>query len=186
MVYLLEISTLVVGALVWLVEELSYGILFVKEKDEMLKELANKAKADAFMAMFWVVLCGELLYLFVVDKAYFLWVLSYVASWLPCALYITIASVSEGLLIFGSRKKEKNIKKILAFRTFIASIFFGLIMGSGFCFHGGTFDPKGLVYILYLAAGWGIPFYLACVAIMKLSEKKADKKMEDMESTYEK
>ena len=77
-VYLLEICTLVIGAVVWLVEELRYGTLLVKEKDDMLRELSNKARTDAFMAMFWTVIISELLFVLVIDKTYFLWVFTFV------------------------------------------------------------------------------------------------------------
>jgi hypothetical protein len=177
-VYLLEICTLVIGAAVWLVEQLRYGTLLVKEKDDMLKELSDKVGTDAFMAMFWTVLIGEFLYIMLVDKAYFLWVLSYVVILMPSAIYIMIHSFKEGLLIFGSRKKEESTKKSLAVRTFIGSLFFGAFVGFEFYFRDGVFYPKGLIAVLLLAAGWGIPFYLMFVGFMKLSEKKADKNLE--------
>ena len=51
---------------------------------------------------------------------------------------------TEGLLIFGSRKKEESTKKSLAIRTFIGSLFFGAFVGFEFYFHDGAFDPKVL------------------------------------------
>lgn len=185
-VYLLDICILAVGLVVWLAGEIRYGTLSVKEKDDILKELSNKAKMQAFMAMFKVIGIGELLYIIFVDKEYYFWVLSYFACWLPGALYITIKSVSEGLIIFGSKKKEKNTKKELAVRTFIGSIFFGLIMGYDRYIHEGVFNPKGLIAVPLLAAGWGIPFYLIFVAIMKIAEKNADKKVEKVDIADEK
>jgi hypothetical protein len=88
---------------------------------------------------------------------------------------------TEGLLIFGSRKKEKSTKKSLAIRTFIGSLFFGAIVGFNYYYHDGAFDPKGLKAVLFLAAGWGIPFYLLYVGFMKIAEKKADKKLEEVD-----
>ena len=180
-VYLLEICTLVIGAVVWLVEELRYGTLLVKEKDDMLRELSNKARTDAFMAMFWTVIISELLFVLVIDKTYFLWVFSYIVILFPCAIYISIHLFTEGLLIFGSRKKEESTKKSLAIRTFIGSIFFGATVGFNYYYHDGAFDPKGLKAVLFLAAGWGIPFYLLFVGFMKIAEKKADKKLEEVD-----
>ena len=138
------------------------------------------------MAMFWLDLVGELIFLFLVDKEYKIWVLSYVVSWFPCALYITIASITGGLLIFGSKKVEKNKKKALAVRTFIGSIFYGLVVGSGIYLRGGVFNPKGLIAVPFLAAGWGIPFYLIFVGVMKFAEKKADKSLENVDKADEK
>ena len=185
-VYLLDICILAVSLVVWLAGEIRYGTLSVKEKDDILKELSNKAKMQAFMAMFKVLGIGELLYIILVDKEYFFWVLSYFACWFPVALYITIKSVSEGLIIFGSKKKEKNIKKDLAVRTFIGSIFFGLFMGYDRYIQKGVFNPKGLIAVPLLAAGWGIPFYLIFVVIMKIAEKNADKKVEKVDIADEK
>ena len=186
MVYVLEICILVGGVVTWLFEELRFGTLFVKEKDDILKELSNKAKSQAFMMMFWIVIIGELLYIFLIDKKYYFWVLTYIISWLPCAIYITISAVSGGILVFGSKQKEKNVKKDLAIRTIFGSIFFGFVTGTGFYIHDGAFYPKGLIGVVLLAAGWGIPFYFMFIGIMKLSEKKADKNIEKVDDRDEK
>ena len=180
-VYLLEIITMAVGALVWIIEELRFGTFLVKNKDDVLKELSDKAKMQSFMAMFWIVIIGELLYICLIDKAYYMWALSYFVIWLPCALYITVLSIKEGLLIFGSKKVENNTKKNLALRTFIGSLFFGAFVGFNSVFHDGAFDPKGLITVLLLAAGWGIPFYLIFIGFMKIAEKRADKKLEKVD-----
>lgn len=186
MVYVLEICILVGGVVTWLFEELRFGTLFVKEKDDILKELSNKAKSQAFMMMFWIVIIGELLYIFLIDKKYYFWVLTYIVSWLPCAIYIMISAVSGGILVFGSKQKEKNVKKDLAIRTIFGSIFFGFVTGTGFYIHDGAFYPKGLIGVVLLAAGWGIPFYFMFIGIMKLSEKKADKNIEKVDDRDEK
>ena len=186
MVYVLEICILVGGIVTWLIEELRFGTLFVKEKDDILKELSNKAKSKASMVMFWIVIIGELFYIFLIDKKYYFWVLTYIVSWLPCAFYITISAVSGGILIFGSKKKEKNVKKDLAIRTFFGSIFFGFVTGTGFYIRDGAFYPKGLIAVLLLAAGWGIPFYFMFIGIMNLSEKNANKNIEKVDDKDEK
>ena len=56
MVYSLEILILVSGIAVWLIEEMRYGTLFAKEKDEVLKELSIKAKNES---LFYYVLGGS-------------------------------------------------------------------------------------------------------------------------------
>ena len=43
-------------------------------------------------------------------------------------------------------------------------------------FQDGAFHPEGLLWVLGMAAGWGIPFYLIMMGFMKISEKMADKK----------
>lgn len=185
-VYALEVCTIAAGLIVWLVLESRYGTLLIKEKDNILKELSIKAKAKAFMTMFWIVIIGELFYIFLIDKAYYLWVLSYLVGWVPCAAYITIVSVMEGLIVFGSKKKEVNTKKGLRLRTIIGSIFFGVVVGWDSYYHDGIFEPKGLISIPLLAVAWGIPFYLLFVGMMKYSEKHIDKKVEEMAEEDEK
>lgn len=184
-VYAVEILALVLGTAVWLIGEARYGILFVKEKDEVLKELSAKAKAKAFTAMFEIVIMGELLYVFFADETYFSWVITYFISWLPPALFISIKGISEGLLIVGSKTKEKKTKKSFALRTLVGSIFFGLISGSSFYLDQGVFKPKGLIAVPLLAVGWGVPFYLIMAGIVEISEKKADKIVKKSEARNE-
>lgn len=186
MVYGLEILILAAGTAVWLIEEMRYGTLFVKDKDEALKELSAKARMQAFYTMFWIVIAGEFVYIILVEKTYFFWVMTYILSWFPPCLIFTITAISEGLLAFGSRKKEQKTKKSLALRTAIGAVVFGIIMGvQFFCFRGGAFNPKGLLSIPLMAAGWGIPFYFIMTWMMKLSEKRADEKMKGLEDTDE-
>lgn len=185
MVYALEILILISGSAVWLAEELRYGTLLVKEKDDMLTDLSNKARSEAFMTMFWIVIVGELLYVILVDEAYLAWGSTYLICWFPIALYITIVAISGGLLVFGSRKQEETAKKALAVRTFLGAVFFGVFVGWPYYFRDGMFHAKGLLAIPLLAAGWGIPFYLVFIGFMKLAEKRADKEVNEAEDADE-
>lgn len=184
-VYCLEILLLVAGTLVWLVEGFRYGTLFAKDKDDALKELAAKGNAETINIMFWIVVIGELLFHMLIGKEYSDWMWGYMLIWFPPCLIYTIQAISGGLIIFGSVKMEKDTKKSLRIRTFIGSIFFGLFVGMPSYLHDGIFNPKGLIAVPFLAAGWGIPFYLLFVAIMKMSEKNADKEVERVEEKDE-
>lgn len=106
-------------------------------------------------------------------------------SWFPPCLIFTVVAISEGLLIFGSKKKEKAAKKSLVNRTVIGSIFFGFFMGSSFFLDHGAFNPKGLIAVPLIAAGFGFPFYFLFTGMMKISEKYADKKMTESEDQDE-
>ena len=184
-VYALEILALVAGTAVRLIEGKRYGTLFVKEKDDALKELSEKAGMEACYTMFWIAVIGELLFIFLVEDRYFFWVLSYFAIWFPACLVISIIGLSEGLLAFGSAKQEKMTKKKLGVGTLIGAIVFGAFIGVLLSFTSGSFNPKGLLWIPVFAAVWGIPYYFLMTLAMKKSDKNADKIVEQCEAENE-
>ena len=60
-VYALELLTLAVSGILFLVSESKYGILFLKEKDEELLSIHNKILTKAMMISFWMIIIGEIL-----------------------------------------------------------------------------------------------------------------------------
>lgn len=185
MVCALDILCAVVGLLVWLVEEMRYGTLFVKEKDQVLKELANKARREAFTSILWIILIGECIFFYVTGMQYIVWTLAYFLTVMPACLIITIVSLKEGLLAFGSKKREVNTKKSFRFRTVIGSVIFGVLTGLDFYYKDGVFNAKGLISIPLLALGWGVPFYFLMLAMIKGAEKKADQQVKELEDGSE-
>jgi hypothetical protein len=174
-VYGLELISLVASGIYAIVSELKYGILFLKDKDEELLSIHYKNLSKAMMISFYIIIIGELLFIFTAYE-YFGWVILYFVIWVIPALIHTFASIKNGWFIWGTKKKEMDGKKDFGKRTVIGALVFGLFMGLPMLFHGGTFHPEGLLWVLGMAAGWGIPFYLIMIGLMKVSEKMADKK----------
>lgn len=183
-VYLVEIIALVASLLYVLVGELKKGILFVRGKDEELQSIHEEVLTNGMMTSFWIVIVGEFLFMFLAEE-YFLWTLSYLAIWLIPALIITIASVKNGWIIWGSKKRETEGKQNLKIRVAIGSLVYGIIVGGSFVYKDGVFHPEGILWVLGLAAFWGILFYGGMSLVMKASENKADKKLEEKEKEIE-
>lgn len=174
-VYALELISLVASGIYCIVSELKYGILFLKDKDEDMLSIHHKVLSKAMMISFLIIIIGELLFIFVAYE-YLEWVELYFVVWGIPALINSFFAIKNGWLIWGTKKKEQDGKKELKKRTAIGALFFGIIMGFPMLFQEGAFHPEGLLWILGMAAGWGIPFYLMFAGIMKVSEKMADKK----------
>lgn len=178
-VYALEILALAAGSIFALVCELKKGILFIK-KDEVLQTIHEAVLAKAMMVMFWIFLFGDVVFLFVSGEYYF-WVLANFAVVMIPALVITIASVKNGWLIWGSKKREVEGKKNFKWRVAIGALFYGVFMSFPKLYHDGAFHAEGILWVLGMAAGWGILFYVLFMAAMKIAEKKADKKLKEKE-----
>lgn len=179
-VYALELISLATSGIYAIVSELKYGILFLKDKDEELLSIHHKVLSKAMMISFWIIITGEFLFIFVVH-GYIEWVELYFVVWGVPAIIQSFFSIKNGWLIWGTKKKEKVGKKDFGKRTVIGALFFGLVMGLPMLFQDGAFHPEGLLWVFGMAAGWGIPFYLIMMGLMKVSEKMADKKAEKKE-----
>ena len=64
-VYALELISLVASGIYAIVSELKYGILFLKDKDEELLSIHHKVLSKAMMISFWIIIVGELLFIFI-------------------------------------------------------------------------------------------------------------------------
>ena len=178
-VYGLEIIALVASLVYIIVNELRNGILFVKNKDEELLNIHNGILAKAEMIIFYIIVVGEFFYLFLAVE-YLFWVIADFVIWMIPAVIQTVVSIKNGWFIWGSKQKEIKGKKDFRKRVVIGSLFYGIIVGFPSLYSSdGVFQPEGILRILGLAVAWGIPFYLIMVALMKISEKKADKKLEE-------
>lgn len=190
-VYALEIVSLTAGVVCFLFKEINYGILFVKEKDAALTELHDTALAKAMMVQFWLMTIGECIPILLCAYIepllpYFWWFASYMLILLPVCLIITIYSLKRGWLVWGSKKQEKTGKKHFAVRVAIGGLVYGLLMelfnGFEHVYHDGAFHPEGLWWIVGMGAAWGILFYFAMLAVIKVSEKRADKRLQEADS----
>ncbi len=184
-VYLLEILALLGSIGYVLVSEVRKGILFVKEKDETLQTIHEEMLSNAMTISFWILIIGEWIFLFVAEK-YSAWIVSYFAIWLVPALIITIASIKNGWLIWGTQKRKVEGKKSFKKRVAIGALVYGVILGFPMLFKDGVFHPEGLLWILGMGAMWGVLFYFAFTGFMKVAEKKADKILKEQENALEK
>ena len=172
-VYGLELVAFVASGGFLLVQELRKGILFVRKKDEVLAEIHSKNLKDAFMVALWILIVGECLFMNVGGK-YFFWMFSYLLIWFIPAIIISIASLSNGWIIWGGKKKEAMGKKRLALGTTLGALAFGIIMGGKFLFRDGASQWTGILWILGMSAFWGVAFYFIMRACIKISEEQAD------------
>jgi len=179
-----EVVALVVCGFYVVIRERKLGLLFLKDKDENLKSLQEEIWAKAGNIMLDIILTGELILFFVAEE-YLLWIILYFAVWLIPALIYTIVVIKRGLFIWGGKKRETEGKRNFKARVIIGAAFFGLIMGFPMLFKDGTFQLTGILWIIGMGAAWGIMFYFAMVGMMKMSEKKADKDLKEVESGHE-
>lgn len=184
-VYILEVIALMASLIYVLAGEMKKGILFIREKDEDLQAIHEEVLAKAMMIAFDIIIFGDLIFIFFA-KQYFFWSLSYIAIWFIPALIITIASIKNGWIIWGGKKRETEGKQNLKKRVAIGALGYGVIVGIPFLYKDGAFHPEGILWMLVLAAAWGILFYVAFAFIMKVSEKKADKILKEKENQSEK
>lgn len=123
-------------------------------------------------------------FLFVAGE-YFWWLCAYLAIVMVPALIYTVASIKNGWLIWGTKKRETEGKKNFKLRVVIGSLFYGIFVCSHMLIKDGKFDPWGILWILGSAALFGIPFYFAMMLMMKTAEKRADKNLEEKEKAIE-
>lgn len=183
-VYALELLCLLVSGGYFLVQEIGKGILLVRKKDEALFEIHYAALSRAFMADFYLLIIGELIYIYVV-KDYFWWVLSYMVAWLLPGLVITIVSVKEGWLLRSGKAQGKAGKKRFLISVILGSAVYGILMGFPDFYHDGAFHAKGILYIIGMGTGWGTFFYFVMNHLIKVSEKRADKRLEGTDGNEE-
>ncbi len=183
-VYALEIITLVASTGYALLKELQNGILLVSKKDDALRNIQQEILSKAMMIAFWFMIIGECVFFFAFEE-YMVWLISYFCIWMVPALIITICSIKNGWMIWGSKKREQDGMKDFKKRVIIGSLVFGLIMGGSFLFRDGSFQASGILWILGMAAGWGIPFYFIMAAMVKKAEQNANQQLAEKEQAIE-
>lgn len=184
-VYVLEILALVASVSYVLISEMHKGILFVRKKDEGLKTLHEGVLTNAMYVSFWILIIGELLFFFFAGK-YMLCVVSYFAIWLVPSLIITIISIKKGWMIWGTKKREVEGKKELKKRVVIGALAYGVIVGFPFVYKNGAFHAEGILWMMGLAAVWGVLFYILFAGFMKVAENRANKIVKEQENEVEK
>lgn len=181
-VCILDIAVLAAGFIGLIVLRTVKGLWGAK--DDALREIEQAGLTKVFMVMFWMVILGEFLLVFL-DSANMWWYVPFFIVWGIPALYVTIQSIRKGLMLWGSKKAESNGKSRLALKTAVGALFFGIVMGGPSCFADGAFVPAGLLKVLGMGASWGLLFYLMMLGMLKLGEKKADKAVTAAEEANE-
>lgn len=192
--FILEIICLVPGWSYVIIKRAQNGILVLKEKDEVLLTIRNEIMAKAYMIAFWVLVTGQLLYMFFVmgvlmtEKIAWVremtWLIVYLGIDFITALIISIFTVKKGWLVWGSKKREETGKKDFAKRTVGASLMFGVLMGIFDVIENG-FSMQTILLTVGAGAFWGILFYFSMLAVIKISEKNADKAVKEQEEHSE-
>ncbi|MBP3610664.1 MAG: hypothetical protein J6J42_10050 [Lachnospiraceae bacterium] len=193
--FLLEILCLVPSWAYLLVKGSSNGVLWLKEKDEALCGIRDEIASKAYMTGFWILTTGQLVYMYYVMCVVMAdgirwcmemnWELVYLATNLIPALIISIFSVKKGWLVWGSKKREVTGKKEFAKRTVLGALVFGVLMGLPEVFKEGGLRLETVLMMLGMGAAWGVLFYFAMIAVVKISEKNADKAVKEKEEESE-
>ena len=179
--YILELLCLTTSVVYLLFSSIKYKIGLFTNYDDSLKEIRTRILGICGMICFWIVIAGEFI-LFFLEMLEPSDLIIYIIAWGIPALGITIYAIRNGILVWGSTKRKVSGEKSLAKSTFIGSLFFGIVVGWPYLYESGTFNPKGILSIIGLALGWGIPFYFIFKFIINRSEKNADKKLQELES----
>lgn len=156
--------------------KLKKGMLFARNLDDAMKKLHNADLAQGFMIDFWI-LIGGTFFLVLLDFENILWYASCIILFMIPGAIFTIASVKNGWLIWGGKKRQNDGKHALKKRVFLASIFYGIFTGWSDLYHDGTFHANELPAIIFMAASWGIMFYFAFKFLLDIGEKKANKQV---------
>lgn len=192
--FILEFLCMVPAVSYALVKRASNGVLFLKEKDEVLLSIRNEIMSKAYMVAFWILTTGQLVYMYFVigvlmpDEITWIREMTFAVVYLVIdfvpSLIISIITVKKGLMVWGSKKREVTGKKEFAKRTAIGALFFGIMMGVLDIFENG-FTTKTLTMMISAGALWGILFYILMLAVIKISEKNADKAVKEQEERSE-
>ncbi len=155
---------------------LSKRLLFIAKADHSLLDIRNKLYGTCFMICFWIIIIGEFLLIFIIPSQIYI-VALYLAVWMPPSLLLTVYSIKKGLLLWGGEKRKQIGTAALKKRVVIGALFFGLISGFPMIYDERGFHITGILWMLGTASLWGIPFYLVFHAMIKRSEKNADRQV---------
>ena len=104
-VYALELISLAVSGIFCVVSELKYGMMFIKNKDEELLSIHYKVLSRAMRIGFWIIIIGEILFMFIA-KGYWGWGVLYIAIWgIPFYLMFV------GFMKLAEKRADKNVDK---------------------------------------------------------------------------
>ncbi|OPD19527.1 hypothetical protein AL710_13630 [Clostridium botulinum] len=179
--YILELVA-TIGAMGYLIFiSIINHIPIFSSEDQCIRELQNKYRTYSFNICFWVYVFGEFILLLIQREEFYKIVGFYFLIWFIPSIIITRKLIKKGLFVWGSKKREKNGMKSFRKHCILGSLFYGIFMKWDSVWKDGTFNPKGILYILGMAAFWGMPFYFIMKLLIFNSEKNSDKELEEAE-----
>ncbi|MCC5424158.1 DUF6773 family protein [Clostridium botulinum] len=179
--YILELVA-TIGAMGYLIFiSIINHIPIFSSEDQCIRELQNKYRTYSFNICFWVYVFGEFILLLIQGEEFYKIVGFYFLIWFIPSIIITRKLIKKGLFVWGSKKREKNGMKSFRKHCILGSLFYGIFMKWDSVWKDGTFNPKGILYILGMAVFWGMPFYFIMKLLISNSEKNSDKELEEAE-----
>ncbi|MBU3153724.1 hypothetical protein LL037_18160 [Clostridium estertheticum] len=177
--YILEIIAILGSIGYLLIRTYITGIPLFRHSDKCVHEIQNRYVMHSFYICFITYVFGEFILMFVFDK----WILSstYVLVWIIPACIYTFKIVKNGLFVWGSKKAEVAGVKSFKVRVAIGSIFYGVVMEWKVLFKNNNFHPIGLILVIMMAIGWGIPFYFIMKSIKNKSERHSNNELMEIE-----
>lgn len=150
------------------------GLPFKKSMDEALYNMQITYLSSFTYATLYTYIFLEFILFLFVDMPIVQYVF-YFLVWFPVMMIYSIISIKKELHIGGSKKKKKiNIKKFKK-SVFVSSLLYGLFMAAYMPTIGGSFTWISLLWTPVYAITWGLPFYFIMNHLVKISEKKANK-----------
>ena len=103
---------------------------------------------------------------------------------LPPNIIISYKLIKNGLLIWGTKRKEKTGLKSLKKQVVITSLLFGITMEWLSVWGNSSFQPIDLLWVLGRALPFGILYYIMMKHMINKAEKNADIEVENAENQY--
>ncbi|MBE5958260.1 MAG: hypothetical protein E7254_05270 [Lachnospiraceae bacterium] len=182
--YSLEIISLVIGAVIYLVDEKRKGILFVEKSDECLLEMHYKTFRYILIAMLFTFALGDVVLSLITDGV--LYYASNIIIWIIPLSIFTVIAVKKGWLTFekkntAEKRNESELTRVkaLALRCFGGSIIFGSVMFLSSLKEGKSMNIDNVIIVIKMAIMWGVLFFAAMYTLIRISERNSDKKVKE-------
>lgn len=176
--YILELIATVTSIGYLFFKSLFSRIPIFSSPDECIKELQNVYRAHSFFICFWVYIIGEFILILVPGQEHKI-VGLYFLIWFIPSIIISSKSIKRGLLIWGSKSREKKGLTSLKKSVLIGGLFFGIFTGRDYLWKDGIFQPTEIVFIIGIASCWSILFYFIMKMMISKGEKNSKKELED-------
>lgn len=155
------------------------GLTITYGKDEYLRGIQNKYLCHSFYIAFFAIIWGEFIIFFFIDTQMKMHSLLYILIWIIPATIFTYKILMKGLMLLGTKKTAKTVTKKFKRNTIIGSLFYGIMMNWKWLIVDNSFQPIGIIHVLISSLLWGIPFYWIMKTMFQISEKQANKTLDE-------